>query len=1503
LGFVAAAAVIVAGAQPSVADPVTESSPAATRSDTKPAGWAVAASVGSDVRAAVAKGGADVIVGYDPSEGLAKAQAQIQRANTKAQRTAAAREAFSAFSATKRAVTGKIGRGFGVKRDFDHLPVQLVHVDSPAGLNVLAASPGIVSIQLPQQRTIDAVPTNLSLIKQPEAAAAGYTGSGVTVAVLDSGIDWTLPGVNGAFGDCSNGPGTPGCRIANFATTVRWPDGVPICTDELFNNDVDVNNHHGTNVSGVVAEVAPGARLDVIKVFRIDDCQTGHVTADDGDVLAALNSVIIDAAAHNTRAVNLSLGNSQTYYNTHCSDSAYAQAFQSLRAVGVVPVVAAGNDAFQNGTFQPGGGISDPACASGALSVGAVYSWNLPGPHSWQGGCRDEDPTADTIACFSQTSQLLGLLAPGVLVRAAGVVLSGTSQAAPHVAGAVADLVSANPHATSQQIVRALTSTGPLVTDPRDASVTKHRLDIAAAAAEVQKPQAEVDDVACTTTPIPANDDGSSPAVALPFVADFFGTSYSQAYVNNNGNVTFQGPQATFTPFTLNASVPPIIAPFFADVDTRGAGSGLVTYGVTTYGSRPALCVDWNNVGYYAAHTDQLNSFQLLLVDRGDVGAGDFDIIMNYDTLNWETGDASGGAGGMGGTPAGAGYSAGDSDAAHFLQLPGSLISNGLLDTNADVPNTALVNGSRGSLQRGRYIFPVRNGAPPGAATITGSVRSVGGQQLSGAPVQACPTAGGSCVVGFTASDGHYTIVGLSPRSYLLTALPPAGSTALSAQAGPIVVSTGSTVTVDLVLPGPTPPPADTTITSHGTTGDGIPVLLWTDPISLDTAACTGGTADYAITLGGSVVRSGELVGTPAGSGRFHADVASFYPLHGDASVRIIETCPGQEPTTIDFSIYIDPSGNVVNTLGQPVDGATVTLLRADTSSGPFEAVPDGSAILSPSARSNPETTGTDGVFHWDVLAGFYRVQALKPGCVVPGTDDTTMTSATYEVPPPALGITLVLDCGENATTPITTLTATPGTAVVGQPVLLTATVSAPGALPTGSIAFAGADASVSGCSAQPLNSGVATCSVTFAHATATPHDLTAAYSGDSTHPPSTGHLSLAVSPATPVITWAAPADINYPTPLGPTQLNATADVSGSFVYTLHSGGSANGGVLHAGSGQLIDAVFTPQNPIDYTTATAQVSITVRPGNQVIVVDPVEPATLGSGTTTVTAHGGESGLPVVLASSTSAVCTVTSATGAPTTTATVSILSVGTCTLTASQAGNTDWAAAPDVSVSFAVVAPANSPTVDVTVSRDMSGSGSLTSPAFTTSGSGELILAFVSIDGPKSAGAQRVTSVTGGGLAWSLATRSTNGYGAAEVWQAYATAKLSSVKVVAKLHKSGYDGSITVTAFTGAAARVGSTASRTATKGAASVTLTPGVTDSRIWAAGHNWNSTSSVTTPTSQTVVHQWVDRKVKDVFWSQAVTDASAAGTPVTVRVLTPASGPWQLAAVEVPSAGTR
>ena len=203
---------------------------------------------------------------------------------------------------------------------------------------------------------------------------------------------------------------------------------------------------------------------------------------------------------------------------------------------------------------------------------------------------------------------------------------------------------------------------------------------------------------------LPANDDGSTGLVNIGFSINFYGTTFPQLYVNNNGNVTFDQPLGTFTPFDLTSTGRKIIAPFFGDVDTR---TGNVTrYGQDTVDGRPAFGVNWLNVGYFANHVDKLNTFQLVMVDRSDIAAGDFDFEYNYSQIQWETGDASGGSGGFGGVPVRVGYSNGSGVAGTFFELGGSAISGALVDGGSN----ALISNSLNSNLIGRYLFQVRGG-------------------------------------------------------------------------------------------------------------------------------------------------------------------------------------------------------------------------------------------------------------------------------------------------------------------------------------------------------------------------------------------------------------------------------------------------------------------------------------------------------------------------------------------------------------------------------------------------------------------------------------------------------------------------------------------------------------------------------------------------------------------------------------------------------------------------
>jgi hypothetical protein len=159
-----------------------------------------------------------------------------------------------------------------------------------------------------------------------------------------------------------------------------------------------------------------------------------------------------------------------------------------------------------------------------------------------------------------------------------------------------------------------------------------------------------------TYTPLPRNDDDSFGPINLGFTFYLFGTAYQSVYLNTNGNITFNAPYAQYTAtgFPINT---PMIAPFWADVDTRAPATGdrgNVWYHL--YSDR--LVVTWDSVGYYDQRTDLRNNFQLTIFANAG-GLLNEDVIFAYGDMQWTTGSASGGANGMGGTPANAGINEG----------------------------------------------------------------------------------------------------------------------------------------------------------------------------------------------------------------------------------------------------------------------------------------------------------------------------------------------------------------------------------------------------------------------------------------------------------------------------------------------------------------------------------------------------------------------------------------------------------------------------------------------------------------------------------------------------------------------------------------------------------------------------------------------------------------------------------------------------------------------------
>jgi gliding motility-associated-like protein len=160
------------------------------------------------------------------------------------------------------------------------------------------------------------------------------------------------------------------------------------------------------------------------------------------------------------------------------------------------------------------------------------------------------------------------------------------------------------------------------------------------------------------------NDDSYTNVIDLPFDFCLYGDTYNSCYINNNGNISFQSAYATYSAEGFPSANYIMVAPFWADVDTDGPGSGLVYYKITDH----SLIVSWDAVGYFPSADNLLNTFQLIITDGLDpILEGGNNVSFCYGDMQWTTGSASGGIDGFGGTPATVGANKGDGAA--FVQF------------------------------------------------------------------------------------------------------------------------------------------------------------------------------------------------------------------------------------------------------------------------------------------------------------------------------------------------------------------------------------------------------------------------------------------------------------------------------------------------------------------------------------------------------------------------------------------------------------------------------------------------------------------------------------------------------------------------------------------------------------------------------------------------------------------------------------------------------------------
>jgi len=331
----------------------------------------------------------------------------------------------------------------------------------------LASHPDVVRIDLDRRVYPHMERTSATVGALDVRQQLGYDGTGVGVAVIDSGItswhdDLTATAGPVVFGSPGT-EGTPSQRVLEF---VDFVDGLTAPYDDYG---------HGTHVAGIIAGngydsggaragVAPGASLVVLRV--LDGTGGGYMS----DVIAAIDYAISRKDVDNIRVINLSVG--APILQSYTTDPLTLAAKRAVDA-GIVVVAAAGNLGRNAQGLPQYGGITAPGNAPWVLTVGASsHMGTVDRSDDTIAGFSSRGPTyldylakPDLVApgvgieSLSDPTSLLYQTRPGTLL--AGTVatsylpyesLSGTSMAAPVVSGTVALMLQANPALTPNAV-------------------------------------------------------------------------------------------------------------------------------------------------------------------------------------------------------------------------------------------------------------------------------------------------------------------------------------------------------------------------------------------------------------------------------------------------------------------------------------------------------------------------------------------------------------------------------------------------------------------------------------------------------------------------------------------------------------------------------------------------------------------------------------------------------------------------------------------------------------------------------------------------------------------------------------------------------------------------------------------------------------------------------------------------------------------------------------------